>query len=297
MRTMKPWVLATTLAVALLAPTSGHAVDEISITTPAEGATISRSATPAMTLSGGVAFEEPVPTTRTLYLRWNGTPGSTECSMSDAYLADVSGVDPGNGCSGFPGAALTALPGEDDYNNRFPSGEHVKTPITIDASRNITGTITVRGVLNQIPNLAIIDVVVELDEVALRQRFEDAQPTTTSRRDLSLNIDIPAELDRKDVSSVTLTVYFQQYLGAGWTEVENPASSFRLPAYSASFNRRVELNFDNPTTRFTATLSQDATSWTASRSTPPIGSRTLTARAIQGGTVLSTATRGFTVTG
>ncbi|HVM11555.1 MAG TPA: hypothetical protein VM638_03640 [Actinomycetota bacterium] len=269
------------LALAGLMALTGAAAAQptVAITAPADGSTISRSATPQIAVSGQSAFEEPVPTGRNLYLRWDGTDDS--CGAT--YLSDNNGPDEGNGCAFVAGIA-SVTPDEDDFTVSYSSGAEVATPITIDATRRITGTM---GYVHAAPDAPIFDIEVLFDDqVVGRQRYNPGpQVGLFARRQFNLDIPIPQSWHQKDVSSVTLNWHFQQSLSVAstWVEHENPVSFMRLPTYSASFSRKVEVQLNNGSWQ-PATLSQDLTTWTRAVNAPAAnGPAVIRARAVQGG--------------
>jgi hypothetical protein len=276
-------------ALALLAGTA-MAAPAVTITSPEPGATVSRSATPQLQLSGTSGFDTPTPIDREVYLRYDGPAGG----CGHPYLSDDNGTDPGNSCSNLLQTASVA-PGEDDYTESWPA-EEVALPMTLDASRNLTGTIYLRSNLNE-PTWAIVDVEVVLGTQSIRQRFDDGLPQASSHRTFNLNIDIPATLDKTEINSLQVNVHFQQIVGLVWVELDSPASFINVPAYSASFNRKVEVAVD--TGQFSAapvTLSPDLSTWTATIATPSVGIHSLKARAVQGGVASAVDQRSITVT-
>lgn len=262
------------------------AANSIVIDSPENGASISQSTTPTVDFAGSVVFSEPEPTTRTLYLRRLQCPG-------DGFLSDTSGPDDGNSCVTFPQWLLTPLPPEDDYSDSFPSRAAIQTPLTVDASRNVTGEINIRGNTDT-PNWQVFDVEVRIGSITLpRQRFDDNTPQLTSSRTLNVDIDIPERLDKTDVERVEVTVYYQQHVGT-WVELDNPESFIHVPAFSDSFNREVQVQIDNQPPS-PAELDEAFSNWSMTGTTPAIGDHSVTATAVQGGTIRATATHQFSV--
>ncbi|HEX9824424.1 MAG TPA: hypothetical protein VGB51_08560 [Actinomycetota bacterium] len=290
MDTKRIGTAAIVTATLALVASAAVAAPSISITSPASGAVISRSASPQLQLSGTVGFDAPAPVDREIYLRYDGPAGG----CGHAYLSDEDGADPGNSCSNLL-QSLAVTPGEDDYTESWPA-EEVALPITLDASRNLTGSIYLRSNLDE-PTWAVVDVEVLLGSQSVRQRFDDGLPQASSFRTFNLNIDIPTSLDKVDINSITVNVHFQTIIGLIWVELDAPASYVNVPAYSASFDRRVQVAVD--TGQFSGTgvtLSPDLTTWTATIPTPLTGIHSIKARSVQGSAISTVDQRSITVT-
>lgn len=279
MRKIPAQLAAAALAV-VVAAAPVLAEPEVSITSPATGSTISRSASPTINVAGLAAFDTPVPTERQLFLR------REECSTTAGFLSDSGGTNAGNACEGFPAFGLVAA-GAIDYSHVFPATEEeVQLPITVDASRNLTGQINFRSNTDT-PAWQHFDVEIRLGDTALpMQSVNDGTPQTTSFRTINLNVPIPQSLDKVDVNEISVTVFYRRST-ATWVELVSPASSFEIPAYTASFNRKVELAVGNGAFSSTGVVTDAAAgTWTRNGlTTPAVGSHFLRARAVQGNQV------------
>jgi hypothetical protein len=293
MKTIRLAVMVTA-AVALLASVAA-AAPAVSITSPAAGASVSRSATPQLHVTGTTGFDTPTPTDREIFLRRDGD--GTTCG--ETFISESDGTDGGNGCSFTFG--MLAVAGQDFTELYGNTKDQVNVPLTLDASRNITGMIAVTSVT---PNAISFDVKVTLGTQTLTQSVV-GEPYTGSwfldaPIEYPVNIDIPASLDRIDASEVSVAITWKQQVnvaGSTWTELEDPASFISIPSYSASFNRKVELGID--TGAFSGagvTLSEDLSTFSATIPTPPAGIHSLKARAVQGGATSSVDQRSLTVT-
>lgn len=138
------------LAMSLVA-TTAEAAPAVVITSPAEGDTISRSASPQITVAGGVTFDEPEPTTRQFFLRRDACGGS---AAQNLRLETESGTDGGNGCGYIPPGwniftEVSNVVPIGDFDHHYPTlaGEpNDGVPLTYDGTRPVTGTIVRRAI-------------------------------------------------------------------------------------------------------------------------------------------------------
>ena len=274
-------------AVLLLAG-SANAAPTTTITSPADGASVSRSENPSLDLAGSVAFDTPLATSRDVFLRYSGD--ASTCGQR--YISDVDGADGGNGCSVVASPPIVPQQVEGTFASNYGDTGEIAYPLTIDASRNITGTIAVASVT---PNALSFDVRVTLGSQTLTETVTPPPYVGSwiidAPIEVPVNIDVPAALDKVDVSAISVSIVWKQWVNVGastWIEHDAPASFLRLPTYSASFDRKVEARVGSGAWT-AATLNGDLTGWTASAATPAIGSYFVQARAIQGGKVGATA--------
>lgn len=117
----------------------------------------------------------------------------------------------------------------------------------------------------------------------------------TATHELQCFQDEVAAWDKKDFSSLTLTVKVSgNNVLAGY--VQPNESYVQLVAYTASFDRRIEVALDDgPFSSTSVGLSDDLTAWTATLPTPDVGSHVIKARAVQGDQVSAVIIRSFTV--
>jgi hypothetical protein len=192
---------------------------------------IAALATPAM------AQTTPMPTQRDLFLR------NTSSDCAGYALNEVDGADPGNGCS-FIFGSLAGLPGfEEAFVETYPlDPENTQLPITLDASRPITGQLVISSIT---PNAYVLDVVVTLGETQLPAFRVDGGAYTGSwffdgGKSFPLTIPIPPELDKKDITDASVKVIWRRYpvnAVSTWTELDDPPSKITVPAYTESFTQ------------------------------------------------------------
>ncbi|HVM11320.1 MAG TPA: hypothetical protein VM638_02430, partial [Actinomycetota bacterium] len=190
-RTIRTLVSTLVLLPAAVGASAGD--PSVTILQPTAGATHSKAAGP-IAVSGAVGFEQPAPADTRLFLRY-AAEGGTNCGRR--YLSTTNGPDPGNSCQST-GAHLT-LAGQ-SFTRDWPADPaEVALPLTLDASRNITGEININSrflgtagaPLASPGNWVTLDVVVRLGDTALTQSFDSGLYTGATRK-FSLNLDIPA---------------------------------------------------------------------------------------------------------
>ncbi len=175
----------------------------------------------------------PTQTTKSLFLR------NTASGCSGKALTAVNGANAGNGCTNLIGS-LSYVPGlgyvtTNTYSTLDDAA--AKLPITVDASKPLTGQLSIS---TQNPTQYKVDVTVTMNDVRLPTVTVDSGMMTniyfTSGKGTAFpfSIAIPAELDKVDVTSVSVELK-ETYLGAAWIELNNPASFLTIPAWSGSF--------------------------------------------------------------
>ena len=283
----------------------------LTVTAPESGATISKAAGP-FAASGTVGFTEPEPSTTPLFLRYEAVDGN---NCGRRYLSEADGPDAGNSCQST-GAHNTLI--GTSFTRDWPAdADQVDLPLTIDASRNIAGAvhITSRALsftgnpVGTPGNWVTLDVVVRLGTSALTQSF-DSGPFTGATHTFNINLDVPASLDKVDVSTVQVDLVWHRVIHLSqqgqsvvhtFAELDNPPTFVSVPTYTASFDRRVQLTVDNPSfsgSPINAAVDLGAGTFTGSVPTASLatGSRTLYARALQGGKPSATVAVPFTLT-
>lgn len=187
--------------------------------------------------------------TRKLFLRNPAAPDDTGgCTTSTEILSDEDGTDPGNGCAMVltttapvaENAPTDPTPDKDlTFTETFVGAKpNVKLPMIINAKKHITGTIAITSLTPV--QAAKLDVIVTLNDTALESFSIDPGPTTGTEffdgdpsPAYDIDIPIPAELNKKAVKSLSLTVQWRQAIDVGgsvWVEMENPASYIQVPA-------------------------------------------------------------------
>ncbi|HEX9891177.1 MAG TPA: hypothetical protein VGB28_03880 [Actinomycetota bacterium] len=312
LRTARRAAPAAALLLILIADASRAApAPSLTVTAPTSGATISKAAGP-FTASGTVGFTEPEASTTPLYLRYEALDGN---NCGRRYLSETDGPDAGNSCQST--GAHTTLIGTSFTRDWPADSAEVGLPLTIDASRNITGAVNITSralsftgnPVGSPGNWVTLDVVVRLGTTALTQSF-DSGPFAGSTHSFTINLDVPASLDKVDVSTVQVDLVWHRVIHLSqqgqsvvhtFAELDNPPTFVSVPTYTASFDRRVQLTVDNPSfsgSPIAATVDLGAGTFTASVPTASLslGSRTLYARALQGGKPSATSTVPFTLT-
>ncbi len=284
------------LAVVLLVPSAGAATT-VSATTPAEGATISRSANPSLAVAGLVEFEQPQQVDSLLYMR------RTLCANGDDD-AHLSSVRPNsthqNGC-GFiaqPANEPLILTGDPGLSTNYPS-EGVS--FTLDASKPITGIVRMSGGYGQgTTELTLTGQTASGQEVLLGTHTQTST-VTGAATNVAWSIQPPVTEDKKDFSSIKLNIRARGVnVLYGSVDHRNGASNLTIPTWTASFAQKVQFAVDSPSfsgaATKTATLGTDGLSWTGSTLTPAVGSHKLYVRAVQGSTTSTATPVNFTVT-
>ena len=188
----------------------------------------------AMAASAG-PDDPPAPVDRQLFLR---NDDDTDCVH--IFLSDTDGPDAGNFCA-YQAWAPKEVAGEfrDNYFIEEDTNR-VKLPITIDASKPLTGTIAIGTVT---PNNIQIDVIVTLGGTTLPAKHIDTGAYTgstllESAPTFPISIPIPAALDKTDINTATVSIVWGQELNVGgtvWLELDDPATSITIPAYDKSW--------------------------------------------------------------
>jgi hypothetical protein len=176
----------------------------------------------------------PQPIDRQLFLR---NDDSANCVHM--YLSDENGPDDGNFCAYVIWAPPEVSTFEDNYVTDPDMGA-VQLPITLDASKPLTGTIAV-GMLH--PNDVQLDVYVTLGTTRIGPIHVDTGLYTNSALlgappTFPISVAIPAALDKTDIDNVTVSIDWGQEVNAGgsvWLELDDPATSITIPAYDHSF--------------------------------------------------------------
>ena len=183
--------------------------------------------------AGGSAL--PAPVNRTLFLR-----NSDSANCADYHLSDADGPDAGNGCAKLLGF-LSPVDAVGPFEDAYPTSDEVAVPITVDASKPVTGQLAIVSVF---PNALQFDIVVKLGNVTLPAKVVDAGVYANSwflddAVVFPFSIAIPASLDKKDVDSAEIKVVWHRDVNAAGStriELEDPASYFTVPAYDHSFS-------------------------------------------------------------
>ena len=279
-------LVATTAFATLVGASAALAVPKprATITTPTAGTTISKAAG-SFNVAGSGGWTTPASTTRNLYLRHAG--GGGVCG--ERSLTAANGADGGETCHEFPAAALPIVP-NNPYSEDFQTTDAVAAdlPITVDASKNLTGSINVTSATPV--NDMQLDVQITLGETTLpTQSF-----TSLGTAQFPLNIDIPDTLDKADIESARVLVIWKRMIVGvpavthSHIELESPASHIAIPGYTGSFNQQTHVTIDDPDfdlDPIAATVDTVAKTYSADVPTTflTLGSHTVYVRSLQGG--------------
>jgi hypothetical protein len=299
----KPLRAAGLLAVAV-GLTAGIAAaaggPSTTITSPTSGQKVSARHTSYVALAGTASFATPAAQATRFYLRRDGCGTASD----NPHLSVTSGTDGGDGCGlvlTIVGAGGTADQGAFvDY----PTSDGM--PLTLDASRTVTGTIDLQsfGITDPLAagtGLVTVSVNLEaLDQgngVSVGSDSEQVLITPTQTEyPVAFTIQPSGTLDRHDLSGLDLRVHVEgPYAFSGF--IGNSGKSFTdVPAWSASFGQSVAVSVDDPSFANAVPGRLAGTTWSVAVPTPALGTHTVYARATQGFDTGATTTRSFTVT-
>lgn len=187
-----------------------------------------------LVLAGSSAAAAPAPTPQTrLYLRYDAA--GADCS--GRYLSQTDGPDgAGEDCQSH--TAVTTFAGQTS-TQEWVADERAGLPIRVDASRNLTGELTVEtavsGAQQPLPNWVELDVVVMLNDTALPTARLSSGAYVGSQKTLRFSVDIPGPLGGVDVTAARVKVTWKRVLhapGAYHTSIsmDGPASFVTLAA-------------------------------------------------------------------
>lgn len=277
------------LALSLLASTVS-AAPTVTITSPTSGASFSRSASPRIDVAGAVSFDAPEPSERTFYMR------RTSCT-TDQRLTTDQGTETSS-CAET--VSLTPVAEEQAAGTTYDAEDGV--PLTLDASRPITGVVSVVSYIGQSgagagAGLTTIDISLTGGSQPLGSTTVSYTATPAQyRHDTQWSIQPPANLDKKDLSSLQLMIKVRGR-NAMHGFVRPNSTKFTIPIYTESFSRKVEVAVDNGAFSATGiTVSLDLGTYTGSVVTPAVGAHTIKARAVQGSKISEVASVPITVT-
>lgn len=280
MRTRLVGLLAGALVgtAAIVAPGAEAAVS-VAITSPAAGASISRSANETIEVLGTASFGAPLDTSTKWFVRRDDCGGAAD----NPHLSVLAGTDQGDGC----GNLLGVLGNEDSYSavDGFPAtlrAGKVAGQVTMSSFQGITGspvgasagqaslTITISGSDDEGEGGTLLNVT-------KTYLVTPNQPVYT----IPFEGDLPSSLAGLRLTSLSLTVSMAEgmvlhgFVGASGT------SFFSLPTVDRG---RVEVSTSSSfTASTTVTAEQDGVGgWAAEVTTPAVGARKIFARATQG---------------
>jgi hypothetical protein len=270
------------------------------ITSPTAGQKVSARHNAYLALAGTASFATPAAGSTRFYLRRDGCGTSND----NPHLSVTSGTDAGDGC----GLVLTivGVGGTADQGAfvDYPSTDGM--PLTLDASRPVTGTIDLQsfGITDPLAaGTGLVTVSVSLEAlyqgngVSVGSDSEKVLITPTQTEyPVAFTIHPNGALDQSDLSGLDLRVHVEgPYAFSGF--IGNSGKSFTdVPAWSASFGQSVAVSLDDPTFANAVPARLSGTTWSVAVPTPAVGAHTVYARATQGFDTGAAASRPFTVT-
>jgi hypothetical protein len=286
-------VAAVTAAVASAAGPS------VTITSPAADQRISLRHNAYTAVAGTASFATPSATATRFYLRRDGCGTAND----NPHLSVTSGTDGGDGCGlvlTLVGAGGTADQGAFvDY----PSSDGM--PLTLDASRPVTGTIDLEsfGITDPVAaGTGIVTVSVSLEAldrgagVSVGSDSEDVLVTPTQTEyPVAFTIQPNGTLDKADLSGLDLRVHLEgPYAFSGF--IGNSGKSWTdVPSWSASFDRSVLVSLDDPSFGDPVPARVSGTTWSVALPTPSVGKHVVYAEATQGFDTGAAAAQSFAV--
>ena len=289
-------------ALALIAGVATASSTSVTITSPREGQSVSLRRVPNLPVYGSVTFAAATPNTTRFFMRRDGCGTSND----NPHLSVTSGTDGGDGC----GLVVSSVAGPGGTVDQgafvdYPSEDGM--PLTVDASRAITGTIDLEDFTVEGAPAGAGQVTVDVSMEALYQGNgvdigSDSENVlvTPAAQDYPVQFTISPNqiLDRKDLSGIDLRVHVEgPYVFSGF--IGNSGKSWvDVPSYTASVNRTVLLSLDDPTfaSPIPVAINSGYSGWSVVIPTPAVGKHTLYAESVQGFSTSSVVVRHFTVT-
>lgn len=292
---MKVYLRGTAIAAAILATASiAQAEPTLTVTSPTDGASVSRSATPTMTVAGTVAFETPAPSTSQFFLRRSACASGDD----DARLSTESGGSSEQGGCGFiaqPANEVLIAAGQEPLSNNYATADGM--PITLDASKPVTGTVKMGAGVGVVTTEFVLTGTSAANQPLDLGRFSTTYNGTAGTRTIALSIPLDTKLDKVDVKAMNLQVITRgANVQSGSVDHRNGGSFLNIPTYTAGFTPVVEFSTSSAFSGARkATLGSGGT-WTGTLSTPTVGAYKLYVRAVQGAQRTDAAPVSFTVT-
>jgi len=295
----KALVVLIPAALALLAGAATASSTSVTITTPKEGQSFSKKRVPQLPVTGGVTFAAASPNTSLFYVRRDGCGTSAD----NPHLSSSSGTDAGSGCgsliNGIVGAGGDADAGAFvDY----PSTDGM--PLSLDASRNITGTFDIQGFIGP-AQAGVMEADVSMEALVNGDGVDIGSVTemvvldpTANDNLINFTITPNAALDKTDLSGVDLRLHLHgPYAFSGFVAT-NGLSFVNVPSNTASVHRSVLLSLDDPTfaSPIPVAINSNYNGWSVVIPTPAAGKHTLYAESVQGFDTSTVVARHFTVT-
>jgi len=295
----KALVVLTPAALALLAGVAVASSTSVTITTPKEGQSFSKKRVPQLPVTGGVTFAAASPNTSLFYVRRDGCGTSAD----NPHLSISSGTDAGSGCGSLINGIVGAG-GEADAGAfvDYPSTDGM--PLSLDASRNITGTFDIQGFIGP-AQAGVMEADVSMEALVNGEGVDIGSVTemvvldpTASDNLINFTITPNAALDKTDLSGVDLRLHLHgPYAFSGFVAT-NGLSFVNIPSNTASVHRSVLLSLDDPTfaSPIPVAINSNYNGWSVVIPTPAVGKHTLYAESVQGFDTSTVVARHFTVT-
>jgi hypothetical protein len=286
-------------ALALIAGVATASSTSVTITSPKEGQIISKKRVLNFAVFGGVSFAAASPTTNTFYVRRDGCGTSND----NPHLSISTGTDAGSGCGSLINGVVGA--GGDADAGAFVDYPALDgMPLSLDASRKITGTIDVQGLVGP-AQAGVMEADVSLEALVAGNGVPVGSDTemvvldpTASDNLIKFTITPDATLDKKDLSGIDLRLHLHgPYTFSGFVAT-NGLSFLNVPGYTASINRAVLLSLDDPTFANTipVAINSSYNGWSVVIPTPAVGKHTLYVQSVQGFDTSAVVARHFGVT-
>ena len=294
----KALVVLVPTALALIAGVAFGSSTSITITTPKEGQTISKKRTPQLPIVGGVSFAASDANTSLFYVRRDGCGTSSD----NPHLSSSSGTDAGSGCGSLINGVVGAG-GDADAGSftDYPSTDGM--PLTLDASRDITGTFDIQGFIGP-AQAGVMEADVSLEALVNGNGVSLGSVTemvvldpTANDNVVNYTITPNAALDKTDLSGIDLRLHLHgPYVFSGFVAT-NGLSYVNVPSYSASTHKSVLLSLDDPTfaNAIPVAINSAGSGWSVVIPTPAVGKHTLYAESTQGFDTSSVVARHFVV--
>jgi hypothetical protein len=284
-------VIAGAAVVALALPAA--AAPTITITSPVDGTSISRAATPSITVSGTVGFTEPVDALRRFNLRRDDCGGDAD----NPRLSTFTGSDGGDGCGslldGVPSevvrtAGQSSTPLFGDLYSEFAAVDGV--PAVLDDGA-VTGQLSFNGDGAQ-AGVGRVEVIVtsslgEIGRAVVERQMDPAAESTA----YPFSVPVPDAMAGQPVEALSLRYVMRgaMVISTGGFLRLNGESYLDLPVRDSGTVLVSTASGFTETSTVLADVAPDGT-WSAEVPTPTAGpSRKISARASQGSERTTTA--------
>lgn len=282
-------LLAAIAAAGLLA-LPAQAEPLIAITSPAEGATVSRAIEPEMTVTGTVTPADAVATARTFYLRRDACGGT---AAQNTRMSLRTGTDGGDGCgstyAGLP-TEVFATAGQSTGTTSYPAADGL--PVVLDATKQVTGTM--KFAADGPVGIARVEMWLTSDAGEVGRTTVEKTLQGDLEYEVPFAFNVAQALAGKTLK--TLTWNFRvRGVGAlnGFVSL-NGASLVNVPVLDTGLVEVSTTSNFSPSKSAFVPLADDGT-WSTEIVTPTTGARAVYARILQAGKTVASATTNFNV--